>query len=94
MAAYFTGHTRRPKHPIKCFRYVPYALNSHLEVMDFSLIRHNYHLMNLTCFLEDDFCNEKQSHKLSAKANIRRRGISSNQDLPRKKEALQDLATC
>lgn len=28
MAAYFTGHTRRPKHPIKCFRYVPYALNS------------------------------------------------------------------
>ena len=29
-----------------------------------------YHLMNLTGFLKDDFCNKKQSHKLSAKANI------------------------
>lgn len=49
-----------------------------------------YHLMNLTGFLEDDFCNEKQSHKLSAKASIQQRVMPADQDLPGKKEALQD----
>lgn len=46
--------------------------------------------MNLTGFLEDDFCNEKQSHKLSAKASIQQRVMPADQDLPGKKEALQD----